>query len=223
MEIDYTELIEGFIEELKKYGLNLEVLDFHYRGFGSQGDGLSFDFKLNSIHNCNKFLKSIEIENDLHLYEISDIVIFTFKNSFSTHYCHEKTRNIVVVITTEDDVSGLVENLEEEIERWYYSKCQEFYKILEEHHNEVEVLNEEDEEEIEFEREEWDDDTDGYDDGDIESIIIDRIDPDMNVRKIINMIEDSYALSNTNSEQDELIKKFIENFEKEYIIIKRIN
>lgn len=68
---------------------------------------------------------------------------------------------------------------------------------------------------IEEEREEWDD----------EMTISDRIDsmvdPEMNIEKIVEMITDSTSLSYTKGESLFLINKFIENFNKEYMIIKK--
>lgn len=49
------------------------------------------------------------------------------------------------------------------------------------------------------------------------------IDPDMNIDKVIEMIQDAKSLSYTKSEAYDLIEKFRENFKKEYLIIKKIN
>ena len=51
---------------------------------------------------------------------------------------------------------------------------------------------------------------------------IDRmIDPEMNIEKVVRMIEDTKDLSYTKGESNNLIEKFIENFNKEYLIIKK--
>ena len=70
-------------------------------------------------------------------------------------------------------------------------------------------------EEIEMEPEEWDD----------EITISDRIDamidPEMNIFKVREMFDEANDLSNTKSEASYLIDKFVENFDKEYLIIKK--
>lgn len=237
------ELIDSFIEEVKKTSLSLTSSSFNYRGFGSQGDGLSFDFKVQGIHECNLFLDGIGIDSGFHLYEISDVVISTFNNSFAARYCHEKTRNISVDITSDDDsddITELVERLEKEIESWYYNICQEFYRTLENNNNEIEEL-----EELEEDRQEWDDNSDGPDSTgniddliddeteeissaellqqSIELMIKDREDPDMLIENVISMVEEARTLSNNSNEHEKLIKAFIKNFNKEYMIIKKVN
>lgn len=68
---------------------------------------------------------------------------------------------------------------------------------------------------IEEEREEWDD----------EMTISDRIDsmvdPEMNIEKVVEMICDTQDLAYTKGEGMLMIEKFIENFNKEYLIIKK--
>lgn len=237
------ELIDSFIEDVKKTSLSLTSSSFNYRGFGSQGDGLSFDFKVQGIHECNLFLDGIGIDSGFHLYEISDVVISTFNNSFAARYCHEKTRNISVDITLDDDsddITELVERLEKEIESWYYNICQEFYRTLENNNNEIEEL-----EELEEDRQEWDDNSDGPDSTDntddliddeteeissaellqqsIELMIKDREDPDMLIENVISMVEEARDIATNSNEQEKLIKAFIKNFNKEYMIIKKVN
>lgn len=237
------ELIDSFIEDVKKTSLSLTSSSFNYRGFGSQGDGLSFDFKVQGIHECNLFLDGIGIDSGFHLYEISDVVISTFNNSFAARYCHEKTRNISVDITSDDDsdnITELVERLEKEIESWYYNICQEFYHTLENNNNEIEEL-----EELEEDRQEWDDNSDGPDSTgntddliddeteeissaellqqSIELMIKDREDPDMLIENVISMVEEARDIATNSNEQEKLIKAFIKNFNKEYMIIKKVN
>ena len=80
--------------------------------------------------------------------------------------------------------------------------------------------------EIESDPEEWDDkiesDPEEWDD---EITISDRIDamvdPEMNIEKVIEMICDTQDLAYTKGEGMLMIEKFIENFNKEYLIIKK--
>ena len=69
--------------------------------------------------------------------------------------------------------------------------------------------------EVEVDPDEWDD----------EMTISDRIDamvdPEMNIEKVIEMICDTQDLAYTKGEGMLMIEKFIENFNKEYLIIKK--
>lgn len=47
------------------------------------------------------------------------------------------------------------------------------------------------------------------------------VDPEMNIEKIVEMITDATSLSYTKGESLFLINQFIENFNKEYMIIKK--
>ena len=70
--------------------------------------------------------------------------------------------------------------------------------------------------EVEADSEEWDD----------EMTISDRIDamvdPEMNIEKVVRMIEDAKDLSYTKGESFNLIESFIKNFNNEYMIIKKV-
>jgi hypothetical protein len=48
------------------------------------------------------------------------------------------------------------------------------------------------------------------------------IDPEMNIEKVVRMIEDAKDLSYTKGESFNLIYRFIKNFNNEYMIIKKI-
>jgi hypothetical protein len=51
---------------------------------------------------------------------------------------------------------------------------------------------------------------------------IDPIDPEMNIEKVVEMITDATSLSYTKGESQFIMDKFIENFNKEYLIIKKV-
>ena len=215
--IDDEPLYEFFLIDLKKYGIEIETKDIHWLGFGNQGDGLSFDFRLTNKDDSLKFLKAIELDVVknidfvvVNLFELFDI--YTTKNHFANRYCHEKTRTITInyeyVMSLEPNI--LIKSIEEFITNWYINKCQEYYQLLEDHYNEE---REEDDDDVE--REEWDD----------EITISDRIDamvdPEMGIEKVVELINDARSLANTPEEKVTLINKFIENFNKEYMIIKK--
>ena len=80
--------------------------------------------------------------------------------------------------------------------------------------------------EIESDPEEWDDkiesDPEEWDDKITISDRIDAmVDPEMNIEKVVEMICDTQDLAYTKGEGMLMIEKFIENFNKEYLIIKK--
>ena len=48
------------------------------------------------------------------------------------------------------------------------------------------------------------------------------IDPEMNIEKVVRMVEDAKDLSYTKGESFNLIESFIKNFNSEYLIIKKV-
>ena len=220
-DIDYEPLYEGFIKELQyKYHITIKQNDIHWRGFWSQGDGLSFDFEINDSE-VAYFLEAVDAPeaknfSDFWLDEtIFAAVIKTTNNNFATCYCHSNTRDLSLWFEHYVPKTGAAEfnkitnakqNIEKYIKEWYVGVCDEFYKRIKEHYNE----NAED-----TEREEWDD----------EMTISDRIDamidPEMNIEKVVEMIKEAKIVSNSNIEANELIETFIKNFNNEYLIIKK--
>ncbi len=232
-DIDYEPLYEGFIAKLKNLGIEIEVKDIHWRGFSSQGDGMCFDFALTTLVDVKNFLKNIEfpgfVEFERCFRALDAFDIITSKNCFSASYCHEKTRNIDIIVQVSEinqdlpfdtklNIQKKIEELpkwEKEVQEfvaaWYIDTCQEFYNLLEAHYNEEREYDEEDD----LEREEWDE----------EMTISDRIDamidPEMNIEKVVQMVMETKVVSNSKGEEAELLLKFIENFNNEYLIIKK--
>ena len=222
MEEDFETILEGFIDKIHTdFGLRLDIKNIFWRGFCSQGDGLCFDFKLEDKE-AFEFLTKLNCENIEHLKDavnISDvgIEIETVKNNFATHYCHSNTRDINVDIYFREDAEiknkslfdllsnpESFKNLQEEIRVWYVYRCKEMYYDLEKHYIEVQDLESE-QEDLTF------------------SDKIDTlIDPEMNIEKVVRMIEDAKDLSYTKGESFNLIESFIKNFNNEYLIIKKV-
>ena len=48
------------------------------------------------------------------------------------------------------------------------------------------------------------------------------IDPEMDIEKVVRMVEDAKDLSYTKGESFNLIESFIKNFNSEYLIIKKV-
>ena len=49
------------------------------------------------------------------------------------------------------------------------------------------------------------------------------VDPEMDIDKVINLIQDATSLNYTKDESYNLIEKFRESFKNDYMIIKKIN
>ena len=223
MEEDYEIILEGFIDKIHTdFGLKLDIENIFWRGFYSQGDGLCFDFKLGDKE-AFEFLLKLKCENIEHLKDavnISDvgIEIETVKNNFATHYCHSNTRDINVDIYIKNDADiknkslfdllsnpESFKNLQDEIKVWYMDQCGEMYHELEKHYNEVQDLESEQEDLTFSER------------------VDELVDPEMDIDKVINLIQDATSLNYTKGEAYNLIEKFKEDFNSKYMIVKKIN
>lgn len=227
-DIDYEPLYEGFISNLKeKYFIEIEQKDIQWRGFWSQGDGLSFDFKIDGADVVN-FLEAISAphyEKILEFYNtdyIFQITVETIKNNFATNYCHSNTRDISfwfakydpIITSMQMDLDKIKEDIpkiEEHIKEWYRTTCDGFYDTLNVYYQEqcAEFPDFPTEEELE--------------EMTISDKIDSMIDPEMTIEKVVEMIVDTQDLSYTKGEGIAMVEKFIENFNKEYLIIKKIN
>ena len=106
-------------------------------------------------------------------------------------------------------ISTYIKKLEEEITSWYVGITDEFYSELEESYTSFLEAESEGQEEL-------DDETP------FSEKIDNLIDPEMNIEKVIEMIKEANIVSSSKEEGDILISKFIENFNKEYLIIKKL-
>ena len=240
-DIDYEQIYEGIIEELKnEYKIEIIEKDIHWRGFGNQGDGLSFDFKVSgneAIIFLNK-VKPYLFQDILDIFNvglIDEIEIYTEKNHFANFYCHEKTRELNLDVkfseveetelfkSFKNKIIMISENYKlilSDISTWYVNECLKKYSLFEQRFQGIlDIFNVgliEEEEEMGVNRKE----------GDGEIIISDRIealiDPEMNIEKVVRMIEDAKDLSYTKGESFNLIESFIKNFNNEYLIIKKV-
>ncbi len=83
-------------------------------------------------------------------------------------------------------------------------QCGEMYHELEKHYNEVQDLESEQEDLTFSER------------------VDELIDPEMDINKVINLIQDASSLDYTKGETYNLIEKFRESFKNDYMIIKKV-
>ena len=149
-------LTEGFLEELKGFGINIGIEDIHWRCSFSQGDGLSFDIKGMDLEEIIAWLKaeisSLELEDIKQekdpkqnstlsqvrsllnttnvinkLGVVTDFQLFTSLNGFATYYCHEKTRDIDFRYSLELNSAQLEEKLDTEIEK-HFDNIREYFK-----------------------------------------------------------------------------------------------
>ena len=236
-DIGYQDIIDTFVEDMKKVGIELNQDEVHFRGFGSQGDGASFDFKLLNLTEVKNFLNLIGYKNELldkSIKYFDTIDIYTSKNSFSTNYCHERTRNIdinwqfrsmlddVQLSVVKPFIEQMLKDIRHYVTNWYVNTCKEFYSKLEkrfydilDHENESEELT-------------------------ISDRIDSMIDPEMNIEKVVEMVKKLHGndllvewLKNSESAdtvtykeefanlQNNSLSKFIEDFNNKYLIIKK--
>lgn len=231
--IYYEGLYEDFILKLKNdYFIEIDDEDIHWRGFSSQGDGLSFDFKIEGLDVVN-FLKKINSSNHEEislLFEnnfIFEIGIKTYKNFFANNYCHSNTRDIELIVEFSEEleyneqiqnkiftVEESIQSIQNEIKSWYVSECNNLYVEIYKVYLEFE--------EAENEEDAGDKQEDMASSDNINLSINLLIDPEMNIEKVVEMIADAKDLSYTKGESINLIEKFIKNFNDDYIIIKKV-
>jgi len=128
MESDdwYDGILEGLKEQLTEVGFNDAEIQF--TGFWSQGDGLSFDAKIDA----SKFAETTNEKRVCKLIDNGEIEGFYIsKTSFANHYVHEKTRYVDYDICNGENVNKALETLCEKIENKRLELCKEFYSILE--------------------------------------------------------------------------------------------
>jgi hypothetical protein len=106
---------EGFIEP-----------EIHFSGFNSQGDGASFDAKIN--------ISFFTTQTEGEVLEASNVRYTIEKNSFANHYSHEKTR-FVNWEADSCECSDIAERIAKKIENARLTLCKEIYASLEEEHD----------------------------------------------------------------------------------------
>lgn len=142
LEIEYQDTIETILwltkDILNSNGFIVELDEIYYRGFGSQGDGASFDFKLDiPLFIKANNLKGYTILLNCIKHRTIELEFFSSTNEFSTHYCHEKTRYTDFQLDIDDTkekrnvkITYLVYQLKDEIENQRLDICKTLYKSL---------------------------------------------------------------------------------------------
>jgi len=135
-------LLEVFKDTAKEYGF--EDIDISYRGFCSQGDGLSFIGKINIDYFIDKIIK----ENPkLSKFKIKTLMeytgtTFTLKR-ITHHYYHENTVDTYLTINSTQRLTDraynyfneVIDHLSKSIESTRKELCRHFYASLEEDYN----------------------------------------------------------------------------------------
>ena len=111
----YDDTINDFIEEMEKRGIDIEYKNVKFSGFYCQGDGASFTCNLSSNYidnwitaNKDEFPKLFKMVGKEFIYGKLE------KNSYATHYCHDKTVDLFLYVNNEDEYS---EEFNEEMEK----------------------------------------------------------------------------------------------------------
>jgi RNA binding exosome subunit len=122
----YDCIFEDFKETLTEAGFLDATIQFS--GFWSQGDGLSFDAKIDA----SKFATITNEKRVVNLINSCIIDEFTIeKTSFANHYSHEKTRYVDYSICNGENCNKVLETLCEKIEAKRLELCKDFYSTLE--------------------------------------------------------------------------------------------
>lgn len=130
INVDYDSwhdgILEGCKEKLDEVGFfNSEIW---YTGFHSQGDGLSFDAKID-------VLKFATTPNEKRVVKLIDAGLIEnptiLKTSFSNRYSHEKTCFVDYDATDYNNINKALETLCDKIESKRLELCKEFYLTLE--------------------------------------------------------------------------------------------
>lgn len=125
-------ILEDITEKIQEAGFfDVEI---QYSGFWSQGDGFSFDGKIDT-------LKFTENQNEKRIVKLIDLgLINDFeinKTSFANHYSHEKTRYVDFWQVDQKNINSIIEDLGNKIESKRLELCKESYSRLEKSYYEL--------------------------------------------------------------------------------------
>lgn len=82
-------VIEGFIDDMEVFGVNLRINNIRYRGFGSQGDGASFVVSSTMV-DTPIFVEAMLGELPEHLEKLRQPIDWDFKFGLSFSEYHDK-------------------------------------------------------------------------------------------------------------------------------------
>ncbi len=129
----HDDSINSYQEELIEVGFNDAKIS--YSGFWSQGDGLSFDAKID----IDKFAETPSEKRVANLINNGDIDTFTIcKNHYANHYSHVRTRYIDVPFIQSykhTNIEAILGVLKERINDKRVELCDKYYRELETEYN----------------------------------------------------------------------------------------
>ena len=128
-------IIEGFVEDMEKYGLS--DVDVNWSGFGSQGDGACFTANICFLTCCSILYKyNTDFTKLLHrvrenVYDVSAKVV---RCGQKNHYVHENTCKVVLSSENLDDMTEAIldslEELENKLTEWVRSECRSLHDMI---------------------------------------------------------------------------------------------
>lgn len=126
----HEDSLADYKEELAEAGFTDAVIS--YSGFWSQGDGLSFDAKID----IDKFAETPNEKLVAKLINNGEISNFEInKNSYANHYSHVNTRYVDAPEVTHTNIQAVIEALDVKISKKRVELCEKFYRALEEEYN----------------------------------------------------------------------------------------
>ncbi len=147
----HEDTIYEFVKMLMDEGWELDVTDVAFSGFWSQGDGASFDATINIAKYINKHNLAEKYPLVLKYVDEFSIRGGTHKNSYATHYSHERTRYFEIETDYIDSAHGEeilgvdgikaleaeIKALEKDIEDRRYHLSNDIYRALEKEYNDL--------------------------------------------------------------------------------------
>ena len=91
----YEGTIAEFVKDMEAKGLEIDAKNVNFSGFWSQGDGASFTCNLSPEYIDSWIEANKEEFPSLYAHIGTDLLFGRMsKNSYATHYCHDKTVNV---------------------------------------------------------------------------------------------------------------------------------
>ena len=139
----YSNTFDLFVARCKDYGMEVDVDDIHFTGFGSQGDGASF---VCDDIDVEKLLQSLDIKmNDEIKEKVVDYIYEVNISRTSYRAFHEQTVHVQILIdedALEEEEEGIIQyihdiadTLEFKLEKLKDDLCRQLYEELRQEYN----------------------------------------------------------------------------------------
>jgi len=144
----YEYVVEGFIEDMKDYGFDIENKEIQFSGFGHQSDGASFECSYINLRKYIDDMNATSRDDYLQILEDKNVhdVYFTIGRSTS-NYCHSNTMHcnsdwfVDLPYQTKEEnikydyVQTVLNELEEHIQEFARDRAQDLYIALRDEHD----------------------------------------------------------------------------------------